>query len=100
MELPPAPQEIMARYFFDVHADDLSYWDDDGEECQDRDAIERCASDLLTARVLALQETGRLAAAVASVRDDAGNHVVTVMLGSSTGLRFAWAEARPRLKAA
>lgn len=44
----------MACYFFDIHANDLSYCDDDGEECPDRQAIERCVTDLLTGRLVTL----------------------------------------------
>ena len=83
----------MSRYFFDIHAEDLSYWDDDGEECEDRDAIERCAMDRLSARLIGVQGGKHLPLATAFVRDDAGIHVLTAILGSRTGLRLSWAKA-------
>ena len=41
----------MSRYYFDIHADNLSQWDDEGEECNDRSAIELYATDLLKTRL-------------------------------------------------
>lgn len=83
----------MSRYFFDIHADDLSDWDDEGEDCHDSTEVERCVAERLRARLDGQQGSRRVTLAVASVRDRLGNQVLTAMLGARMGLRFIWVKA-------
>ncbi|MFC5556109.1 DUF6894 family protein [Methylobacterium iners] len=80
----------MARYFFDVHRDGLSHWDDEGAECEGRDGIVVHAAKLL-AEVSEKYSGNKVGhAVVASVRDSSGKFICTATLSARTGLRMQW----------
>jgi aminoglycoside phosphotransferase (APT) family kinase protein len=67
----------MPRYYFDLHAGNLSEWDDEGMEAENTDEAVVVAKDML---VVAIADEDRLQGdrhAVVVVRDKSGNQVAT-----------------------
>ncbi|WP_373866796.1 DUF6894 family protein [Methylobacterium oxalidis] len=79
----------MTRFFFDLHSDSLSTWDDDGLECEGADGILRHAMDLLNG--LSEAEALRSGHAVVSVRDDSGFVLLTATLKPNSEPSLRWA---------
>ncbi|WP_456686782.1 DUF6894 family protein [Bradyrhizobium sp. P5_C11_2] len=77
----------MAIYFFDLHSDSLSSWDDDGRDCAEPEGIIQHATEMLTTALEGVRDNH----AVVSVRDADGMSVLTVTLSRSSGLRTEWA---------
>ena len=67
----------MSRYYFDIHADSLSEWDDDGKEARDADeAVENAR--LMLATIAEVGRLGRDWHAVIVIRDKVGTQVATL----------------------
>lgn len=81
----------MPRFYFDVHADSLSDWDDDGEVLDCPDEAVGLARDILLETLMSNDRSGADAHAVAVIRDETGANLVTVTLGSGDALRVLWA---------
>jgi hypothetical protein len=77
----------LATYFFDLHSDSLSSWDDDGRECASPEEIVQHAAEMLTEALDGTRDDH----AVVSVRDADGTLILTVTLNQRTGLRSEWA---------
>ena len=77
----------MARYFFDLHGDSLSSWDDEGFGCGGSDQIVAHATNLLNDGI----KGSRDGHAVVSVRNEVGLLVATVTMSHVTGFRVSWA---------
>ena len=75
----------MPRYFFDLHSDCLSTWDDEGTEFDGSEGLVRHALGLL--RDLPNAELGQQPAPTVTARDAAGHVVLTATLKSRSGAR-------------
>ncbi len=80
----------MPHFFFDLHSDSLSTWDDDGQECAGTDEILRHALRLLN--TLPETDLGTSSHAVVSVRDDHAHVVLTVTHKPHCEPRLRWSE--------
>ncbi|WP_425324705.1 DUF6894 family protein [Methylobacterium soli] len=79
----------MPRYFFDLHSDCLTEWDDDGTECDGSDGVLHHALELL--RESSGAEPGQQSAPTVTARDAAGHVVLTATMKPCTGASVRWA---------
>ncbi|WP_431311162.1 DUF6894 family protein [Methylobacterium nigriterrae] len=80
------------RYFFDLHSDCLSEWDDEGTECHNSEEIAHQALAIL--RSVPGIDSAKHAPTVVTARDAAGRVVVTATLKPRSEARVQWAEAQ------
>ncbi|WP_336485677.1 DUF6894 family protein [Methylobacterium nigriterrae] len=83
----------MSRFFFDLHSDSLSTWDDDGVECDTNDEIAHHALKHLAEA--AEDSTARGSHAVVSVRNKADRAVLTATYTPFGGPRVEWSDRKP-----
>ncbi|WP_431311205.1 DUF6894 family protein [Methylobacterium nigriterrae] len=91
--IPCAPakwRNSVPRYFFDLHSDGLSEWDDEGTECRSGDEILHHALGML--RGLPDGDGLKHAPAVVTAHDGAGRVVVTATLKPSSEAHIRWSE--------
>ncbi|KAB1071646.1 DUF6894 family protein [Methylobacterium planeticum] len=81
----------MPRYFFDLHSDCLSEWDDEGIECHGGEEIVHHALAIL--RSVPKSDGAMHAPTVVTARDAAGRVIVTATLKPRLEARIQWAEA-------
>ncbi|WP_373876036.1 DUF6894 family protein [Methylobacterium soli] len=79
----------MSRYFFDLHRDCLTEWDDEGTECDGSEGVLHHALELL--RAAAGAEPGQQSASTVTARDNAGHVVLTATKKPRTGASVRWA---------
>ena len=77
---------MSARYFFDLHDDSLSSWDNEGLDRAGPDQIVAHAQALLTDAMKASRDDH----AVVPVRGEVGSLIVTVTLKRLKGLQVSW----------
>ncbi|MER2265275.1 DUF6894 family protein [Methylobacterium oxalidis] len=82
----------MTRFFFDLHSDSLSTWDDDGRDCRGADEILRHALSLLND--LPEAEAAGASPAVVSVHDDSGHVVLTATVKPRSQPSLKWMQER------
>ncbi|WP_418291975.1 DUF6894 family protein [Methylobacterium durans] len=83
----------MTRFFFDLHSDSLSAWDDEGRECSDADEILRHALRMLDD--LPEAPTHGSSPAVVSVHDVSGQVVLTATLKPNSEPNLRWTKEGP-----
>lgn len=81
----------MPTYFFDLHADGLSRWDDIGRFCARADDAIGHAKELLLGTLVDNDKPAGLRHAVAVIRDGTGGHFATVTIGADVKMRVVWA---------
>ncbi|WP_144767431.1 DUF6894 family protein [Methylobacterium dankookense] len=85
------------RFFFDVHSDSLSSWDDEGLECEGAAELLRHALKLLAE--LPERDSAMIGASVVSVRDESGRAVLTATSKPRSEPSLKWAQSKSSLTA-
>ena len=80
----------MPCYYFDIHADSLSEWDDDGTEAADAEGAVAHAREMMPAVLADTALMGRDWLAVIVVRDRAGHQIATLTGNELGGSRITW----------